>query len=635
MTTGSRALARAEAEAPDERTDPEASLRRARVAWIAGAGGALALGIVLFATGISPWLAPAAVLLCLTLAIGQRTSWPFAFAAGVIVQLALVALILRFTPSWNLSLTGGSALMFALLGLGGLLAFGFVREPRLLGARTLRVGLPVLAVPVLLMSLVAFLTLSSGNLEWAMRNDAVWNLVMTRTMVEDGGLDAISHPNAAPLTPGLLAIAIAVGRHAVEGGDLLAHDVSRVATFWLAATLAAALLAALIGARSVHGGTRTARIVAAALASLVPVSWYTFGFAAQYGFYNATLALVLLLASWLAWLEARVSPVAAAAVLSLASVALLATWAPLALIPFALALFALISRMSILVRSKSRGWAWIVLVLAALPVPLYGLVVTLPDLRRDGAALAVDGGFIGLQASHVMVVVAVAVGVAVLNAIQRNQVHPMNGLLITCGAGALAGGYLLAQRLGLDSLWGYYPAKFAWILMSLVLVILTASLAGEMAGLRGRPWAATGVAAVALVVPLSLMMLLPSPHGRLAPLLTPVAIASNTGVAGGEPAARRLFDLAEPGRPTLALSYLGPAGDSFLNSWLLQLEATSGADPIRVFAYTLDPQNEEQACEAVHAWDRPVRVVTSDPAVAERFTELCADADVTVDVLEP
>lgn len=615
---------------------PRPDFDGARVAWVASSAVVLAVGVILFATGVTPWLAPAAVLLCLTLAIGQRTSWPFAFAASVIVQMALVALIVRFTPAWGLSLVGGSAVMFAVLGLLGLVAFAVVKNPRIFGVRTLRVGLPVLAVPVALIALVGFLTLSSGNLQWAMHNDAAWNLVSTRTMVEDGGLDAIAHPNAAPLTPGLLAIAIAVGRAAVAPGDLLAHDVAGFASFWLVAALTAAVLAALIGARSVHGGTRTARIVAAGLCSLLPVSWFTFGFATQFGFYNATLALVLLLATWLAWLEARVAPVSAAAVLSLAAVALLATWAPLAIIPFGLAAFALVSRLSSLLRTGGKGRAVVVLILAVAPLPLYVLAVTLPDLRRDGAALAVDGGFMWLQVTHVVVIIAVAIGIAVLNAIQRSQVHPLIGLLVVCLAGAAAGIYLVAQRLGAGaSPWGYYPAKFSWILVSLILVILTSSLAGEMAGLRGRPFASAGVASIALVVPLALMLLVPPGPGRLASILTPVEIALDSTVESNEPVAQRLFELADPARNTLALSYMGPANDAFLNHWLLQLGATSGADPIRTFAYTLDPTNEVQACEAVHAWQSPVRVVTSDPAVAERFAEICADADVVVDVVAP
>ncbi|WP_194409107.1 hypothetical protein [Microbacterium cremeum] len=606
---------------------------RARRIWVVCASALLLAGVVLFAAGVTPWLAPAAAVFCVTLAVGQRTSWPFALAAGVIVTTTATALVVRFTPGWGIGLVTGSAVLFGLIGLAGLVGFGLARQPRLVGRRALRVGVPVLAVPVGLMAIVAALTLTSGNLEWAMHNDAVWNLVTTRIMVEDGGLDAIAHPNPSPLTPGLLAMAIAVGRGDVAPGDLLAHDMSRFATFWLFATLAAALLAAMIGARSVHGGARAARITAAGIAAVIPISWFTFGFAAQFGFYNATLALVLLLATWLAWLEARTVPIAAATVLSLATVALLATWAPLAFVPFALAAVALVARLAALPRGRAGARGFGLILLAVAPVVVYVLAVTLPDLRRDGAALAVDGGIMALQLSHVVVIVTVTIGVAVLNAVQRNQIHQLVGVAVVCAAGAVAGGYLMWQRAGTASLWGYYPAKFAWLLVSLLLVILAAALAGEMAGLRARRLATAGTAIVAIAVPVSLMWLVPP--DRISSALTPVAIAAETGVASGAPAAQTLFELAEPGERTLALSYLDPSSDRFLNSWLLQLESRTAEEPIRYYSYVLDPENEEQACDAVRAWAAPVRIVTSDPTLPESFAELCTDVDVTVDVLEP
>ena len=120
---------------------------------------------------------------------------------------------------------------------------------------------------------------------------------------------------------------------------------------------------------------------------------------------------------------------------------------------------------------------------------------------------------------------------------------------------------------------------------------------------------------------------------RMSSALTPVAIAAGTGVAGGAPAAQTLFELAEPGERTLALSYLDPSTDRFLNSWLLQLESRTAEEPIRYYSYVLDPTNEEQACDAVRAWDAPVRIVTSDRTLPERFAALCDDADFTVDVL--
>jgi hypothetical protein len=197
----------------------------------------------------------------------------------------------------------------------------------------------------------------------------------------------------------------------------------------------------------------------------------------------------------------------------------------------------------------------------------------------------------------------------------------------------VAGAYLVVQRAGAGaSLWGYYPVKFAWLFVSLLIVVLAASLAGEMAGLRGRPFAASGIAVAALAVPTSLMLLVPPPTQLFHSLLTPIAIATTSGTAGGSPAARTLFDLAEPGHPTIAVDYLGASGDRFLNSWLLQLESTSALEPIRLYSYILDPENPVQACEAAASWGRQVRIVTSSERTADELSELCTEADVVVEV---
>ncbi|WP_454138759.1 hypothetical protein [Microbacterium paulum] len=575
------------------------------------------------------------MLVTLTLAIGQRTSWPFAIAAGMIIELSLVALVLRFAPAVGVDLVGGAAIMFAVLGCGALAVLAASRPDRFIGRRELRVVTPLLVTPVLLVVIVAVFCASTGTFEWAMHNDAVWNLVTTRMLIADGGLDAVAHPNASPLTPGLLAIAAAVGRGTVAPADLLSHDIGRFATFWLICVAASALLAALIGARSVHGGSRVARVGAAAAVASIPFAWFTFGFASQFGFYNASLTLLLLLAMWLAWLETRVSPVAGAGVLSLASVALLATWAPVAAIPFALGAFALVSRMPFSTHGgrRARGAWWLALALA--PVPLYVVAVTLPDLRRDGAALAVDGGILPLLPVHVAVITAVAVSLSVLTALHLHQRHQLAGVVVVVLVSIVVGVYLVAQRAGAQSWWGYYPAKFAWLIASLLLVIISATLLSELAVLRHRRLAATGVIALSILVPGVLMAQVPPSNDRLASLITPVAIITQRGVAAGHPVAERLFELAEPGVRTMAISYRSPADDRFLNSWLLQLESTSAEDPIRTYSYGLDPRDEEQACAAIRTWNAPVRVVTSDPTLSGRLPEECAGAQITIELLSP
>lgn len=611
---------------------PGTPSRRVRALWVGGAAAAVLAGVVLMYAGVTPWAAPFAVLIALTLAIGQRTSWPFALAAAMIVELALIALMLRFTPTSGLTLVGGASLMFGILGLVAVVAALRSGVHRVVGRRELRIVLPLLCVPALALLGVAMTTVGTGDLEWAMHNDAVWNLVTTRMLIADGGLDAIAHPNASPLTPGLLSIAAAVGRDAILPKDLLRHDVGAFAVFWLIATSMTALLGALIGARSVHGSARTARVLAAAIVAAIPFTWFVLGFAAQFGFYNATLTLLLLLASWLAWLETRVTPVVGAAVLGLAAVALLATWAPVAAVPFALAVFALGSRVSCLARESFRVREFVFLAVAALPVPVYIVTVTLPDLRRDGAALAVDGGIMPLQPVHVAVIAVVTVVVTALTALHLHHKHPLNGVLIVLSVSAIVGAYLVAQRAGAVHWWGYYPAKFAWLISSMLIVILTAALLSELASTRGRRWTAAGLTALSVVTPFALMAQVPPTSDRVASVLTPVAIVTNTGVAAGQPGAQRLFDLAEPGVRTMALSYLSASGDAFLNSWLLQLESTSSSDPIRTYSYVLDSRNEVQACDAVHAWAAPVRIVTSDASLPERFGGECTGVDVQFDV---
>lgn len=603
-----------------------------RLVWASAAGLLLGIGVFLFATGASPWVAPVAVVLCLALALGQYVSWTLAFVGAIVVELVVVAVLVRVAPLLGIGLVPVCSVALVLLGGTGLALFAARAAPRVIGARRLAVVLAVLAGAVAFVAVVVSRAAEGSDFEWAMHNDAVWNLVTTRLMIADGGLDAAQRPNASPLTPGLLAIVAAVGRDAVAPGDLLAHDVTRFVTFWLFAALASGVLAALVGARAAVGASRPARWSAAAIAGVIPLTWFVFGFAADFGFYNATVAVLLLVASWLAWLENRGKPFHSAAILSLAAVCLLATWAPLAIVPLALAVVALTPRLLVVLRGPRR-WRGLGLLVGALaPVPLYALLVTLPDLRREGAALAVDGGLMTFLPVQAVIIVAVCVAVVTVDATWRRRSLTLVGVVVVCLSGGVAEAYLVLQRLGTANLWGYYPAKFAWLLVSLLLVVLTAAVLGGLVQLRGRPVGAIGVGAVAILVSWSLMFQVPPPRG-LATAVTPLEIAAQRGGAAPGIGAATLFALAQPGQRTLVLSYGDEAVDGFVNAWLLQLESTTAEDPVRLFSYILRPGDEQQACEAVRAWNGHVRVVTSDESLPERFAEECVDADVTVDVL--
>lgn len=594
---------------------------------------AVLISVTLLSLGVTPWAAPLVVIACLSLAIAQRTSWSFALAASLIVPLVGILLLLRITPLLGWGLASPTSLLLLVLGLISVAYLWRAQSLRVTARRDRFLAVSIVAVPFV--GAIALLTLSaSGDLEWAMHNDAVWNLVTTRLVMSEQGLTS-AHPNASPMTAGVLAAAASVGRDLIPAGDLLQHDVTAVAGVWLFANGLSSVLAALITVRAMRGCHVRVQIAGALVVAMIPWLWFTFGFASQYGFYNQSLSLLVLLASWLAWAEVPRRRLVGAGVLSLAAVALLATWAPLAAIPAALAIAAVAPiAVSAWRRPLAKG-RLIGVVIAIAPFAIYGFAVTLPDLRRDGAALAVDGAIQPIQPLHVVLIVLTTLVVVARGVLDRATSGSRRGVLIIVTVFALVSAYLIYQRRGSSEWWGYYPAKFGWLVATLLVVLLAAGLLSELAALRLRQWGTVAGFTLAIALPAALMAQVPPATVRLASLFMPITIASQTGVAAGQPAARRLFTLATPGIPTMVMFYLDKDGDTFINSWLLQLESTDASEPIRLYSYILDPRNEQQACEAVHAWGVPVRVVTSDRAFADRFPESCEGSLVDIDLRAP
>lgn len=598
----------------------------ARGRWVLVLGATTAFGVVCWSTGLSPWPLVVVVIVVTTLLIGQWSSWPFAFAGSFIVILALFSVLLRIAP-WSglpLSISMGGALLLG--AVGAIVALARVRVPRLPTRREVLVVAPAIAVPVVIVVVGGPIAAALGSgPTWAMRNDAVWNLVTARLIIDDGGLRVDQHPNSSPLTGGLIATAASPGRSAIGPTDLLEHDASSAAELWLLVVLAGAALAGLVGLRTTHSATRALRITAAVATAVIPVTWFVVGFAFQFGFYNSSIAVLLLLASWLAWLETRVAPILGSAMLSLATVAMLATWAPLAAIPGALAIVALASRLSSRRREGRRTGLW--WVIAAAPVPIYVAVVTLPDLRRDGAALAVEGGIQPLAPTHVLLVIAAASVIVVFHALRARSPHLLIGYGVVVASGVLGIGYLVWQRLQSTTYWGYYPIKMSWMLCSLLLVILTAALLAEVAAFRGRRGASLLAVGSSGLLVAALMAQTPPIESHPLPF---VDIVAGTGVAYSPADAKTLFDVSEDGQRVLASRLVDQRTDGFLNLWLLQLESDSAQDPIRGFAYVLDSSDAGQVCEAIRTWGGDVEVKTSDAGLDDDLRAICAEAEFRV-----
>ncbi len=593
----------------------------------------LVSGVALALLGAGIWVLGLAVWVISTALFAVSTPWSFAAVAGLVTPLALETLLLRATPLTGLDLSTSHAIAWGVLGVAALVALWWSR-PRFSwpDRRRAVVSASVVLVP-LLGAIVAFgsLIVTGGRrIAWAMSNDAVWTTMVARHIAHDGGVDTPLHPNSSPLTSALMALASSPGRSALRSSQLLGHDVVSGAVFWIVISLVSSLVAGLIVAGRMPVERPVLRVIAVVIVGAIPLSWFSSGIAIHFGFYSASLAMLCLLCAAALWLGAAQSPVQTLVALLALSTAMLATWAPLVVVPLALSLALVIVRFRRIVVLR---WAVIVpLALAIVQFLGYALLVALPDLRRDGGALAALGAAPTISPMSVLVIGGLVALLGVLATARRGAPFESAGV-VGILAGLAAGlGLLLFQSVSAGTGWSYYPDKFAWLAETLLVVLATALAASLLARLDLRRSQLLAASAALLVLVGGVMLQAdPRPH----------SVAALTGIdsiARPDPQkdalAARLFALSGTPR-TLLSHYSGnPADDAFVNAWFFQETAQRSADPIRAFAYVFDSTNPASVCQAIQTWGGTVHVLTTSAAWADELRHDCT-ADFTVRVSAP
>ncbi len=582
---------------------------------------ALLLGLLLCVLGGSPILLVAVVLVLGSWVLARVCSWVLSTVGTIVLLLAGHTVLSRTAPllGWDY----GAAGVVVLAVTGSLLLLALARTPMGQIARPARAqwltAAAALALP-LLSALLLFGAQMFGRpgYAWAMNNDMVWNTVAARFVLADGGLAASGHPNPSPLMNALVASWIAPGRDAA--GELLRHDIARQAELWVLLTLLAAALAGLIVARAVPSTRPLLRFCAGVLGSAIPLSWYATGAMLEFGFLNAMLAVALLLGVWLIWQELPARPVLASALMVISITLLLSAWAPLAVLPLGLAVAGVLPRWRFFVGLRGpAAWAWWA---AALQLPAYLLVVTLPDLARDGGALAADGAVPQITVTSVLTAGALLFTLSTVAAIGLGRRHDLAGVVVVLLTGGIGVGYLLAQRFGIVSLWGYYPVKLSWLLSILFTVLLAASILGWLGRSEARGLLGLAVVGACLIVVGLGLRALPM-QGGPAGALSLLNVAANEARGGDTVRTDRLFLLADDGSRTIASRLGTPGEDAFVNGWLLQLQADSSQDPIRTYSYTLDPVDPVMLCEAAAAWGGEVTILTADATLEAELATAC------------
>jgi hypothetical protein len=478
------------------------------------------------------------------------------------------------------------------------------------------------SVTVIVAVLLAQVVPNAIHLTWAMNADSVNVMGFARRMLADGGIEPTSTPQSTPLPFAMVASNMAGGRSTLANDAVLRHDVTRLAEVWVFAIALCCLLTGGLAARVARNLRLRIAVPVTIAASVAGLSWYFIGVQFDGGFINSALALVLLLAAWLVFVGGERHPVSAIVVLLLASTVLLAVWSPLVVCLIALELVLVIRGFRTI---RGRGaWSLIAIAVAAAIFFCYAFAFALPSLLSGSGALAGDGGFPPIGPKFILIIIAVVVVLGVVVARVTGTAHATVGALALILAFSLGLIFLLFQRRAAAFLWGYYPAKYAWTVSLLLLVIAmtfaVTLLARAPTRIGSSVTALLGVAGV-------FASLIWSPAGDYQRL----ALSPLTGILQGGSGYNRIADTV--------FRYSGSAngydvlwksaeGDYWPNYWLLQTDIPNApSNPVRIFASIPGTLSVDQICQVVTLLGPNTIVHTAEPSALTELAASCPSND--------
>ncbi len=589
---------------------------------------ALAAAAVLLAGGPTVFVWAVALLAgYITLARRYERSMSLAYAviAFFVAELALLLVV----PVTGISLAYSETIAWTVvsLGAGGYAAMKPSARPSpQRGDWWLGVAASTGAVLVIATTALAQVIPGALRLAWAMNADAINVMGFARRMLADHGISQVSTPQPTPLPFAMVASNLAGGRAWLAQSAVLEHDVARLAQVWVFVIAIACLLAGAIVARLAVGIRRRLAVPIVALVSCAGLTWYIVGVQFQFGFVNSAFAIALLLAAWLAYLAGEARPLSSLAALFLAATAILAVWSPLVVVVAALGATVLFSKLAHLRRYSLR--LWLVAALAALVFLAYLALVTVPQALAESVYLSADGGFPPIGPASIVVIVSVTAVLACVVGRFTSLAHEAIGSLTMMASFGIGLGYLLLQRTNASNPWGYYPAKFAWTVSILLLVIAMGFAVSLLAAHPPRSRWDGGIVVLAACLFVSMLW---SPGGAQRPLaqLPLLGIVQGNAFGLSNTLADTVFALSGNGKSVV---WRTVQGDFWPNYWLLQIDiAHPATNPVGPYAQHVGVFSVKEMCAVVTLFGNGAVVYTSDPAAEAELAATCSGTEYRVE----
>ena len=586
----------------------------------------LFLAVVLVVAGVLAVLGVLAFTVLLGLVVATavlrfapRLGADLAFASAIIVALVVVLAVPLLTRAVPVPLEIAPAAALVLIGL--MMAAGIGALPRPSRRAVVSWSASALGGAVwVVVTGASLLSPSSSAMGWVLGGDSANNLLFARQGIARGSIWLAADENPVPLPAALLTSALVPGRGGAPD-DLLRHDVMGLVLTWSAVIVVVCLLAGRLLA--VFAGDRPHSVVAAAVGSVLPLTWFVSGYPIEFGFFNAHLAFVLLLAGLLVALHGRRQPALALGVLALSAVLVLATWAPLVLVPAAVGLV-------IVVRDRralwlTRGPSLLLLGLAGVALVGWGLAATLPVLLAQGDALGAPGGVFVFSRWFVLAIL----GGGLVAGLALRRDARSRGVIVVVVVVALSVAWavlLYGARASADPFVSYYPAKVAW-LGAVLVVLLTTGVAWRLAG-GVRPQSSRRLARAGVAVAVALAVVV-APALRTAYVQIPplVRIVSGSFAPGGDVQTERIFSQVDPVSPRL-LWRSGDPNERGLNFWSLMM--AGGIEPtylpLRIAAGGEYGDSTEELCRVIGLIPAETTVVvTADGGLEAEYTAVCSE----------
>jgi hypothetical protein len=597
--------------------------RRFRIVAVAIAALTVTVGIAT-ALGLTPWIFLAVYAAAWTYGLAPAIGWGRSLWTAVAVALFLSLWILLVNSYIGLRLDVAVIIALTAVVLV-VLAMQFLRStsrtsafPRVRVLEVIAMSAPA-AVSATALAAVGIVR-GGQSITWAMLGDAQFNTVLSR-IIEKGNGETAANTRVLSLAQGLMALVHIPGRDTVSRQALLIHDVTRQADLWILMILLGSVLAGAIAARVLRTTPWPLRYLAIVLAAVLPLTWYMTGYAMSSGFYNVSLNFLALELSMYFWTASAGKPLRGAVLQLGVATVVLGAWTPMAVIPVAFALSQTWSG----IRGRSSRTEYVVWIVAGLQLAAFIAAFILPSFLSNGSVLSADGTIVQISQGTFGIVVALSILTAVAILATRASSGPTSvarhfaiGSVLLAVSSALGTAFLVFQNRHLPEPWIYYPIKFAWVSIQLMIVVIWIGACVAVARIgRRRLLAAVGVGATAVIL-VGILQYNPADTGGFLSKFPLLSLAKN--VPPTEPALSVLAPVA--GTKVFFSRYLPAEQEVFANQWQFQLTANDEFTPIRGYAYrTVDSLTE--VCGAAEAWGGGVQVITRSALWAKTLNAAC------------